>query len=223
LASSAQPVPPVRQATDGDLGHPHGITGVYVRAYAQPPWNEQNDPARSEEYLRWVMRHPETYCLVTTHAVSDGSGSAAPMPVTSRTLPPTFPLPLGEGKGEGSAAPNDQITGFILAGARPYEAFVGDWERMADKPAEGWPVIPGKLGYIWEIAVEPSIQRRGLGSALLGDAIERLRGAGIERLILRSNDRAEAAVALYRRFGFRRLPLNERLDPQAGPWVLDLA
>jgi ribosomal protein S18 acetylase RimI-like enzyme len=181
----------LREGTDAALP---GIVRVYVRAYAQPPWNERNDPASSERYLRWVMSQPHTFCLV------------AVAPAT----------------GEGGDGRNGSAVGFVLAGERPYAAFVADWERMVDRPPGGWPALPGNLGYIWEFAVDPDAQRRGIGTALLGEAITGLRTAGVERVVLRSSERATAAVTLYRRFGFERLPLAERIDPLAGPWVLAL-
>jgi ribosomal protein S18 acetylase RimI-like enzyme len=173
-----------RDATAADLP---GIVQVYLRAYAQPPWLEHNDPVHSEQYVRWLMGQPGMHTLVV-----DAPGEP-------------------------------RILGLIMASApRAYQDFVGDWEHMADKPPEGWPVVPGVLGYIWELAVDPGALRRGLGSALMAEALRRLKAAGADRVILRSSERADAAMALYRKFGFTRLPLRERRDPLAGPWVKDL-
>ena len=176
----------IREATEADLP---GIVQVYMRAYAQPPWNEQNPPGPSESYLRWVMGPQLAACLVAL---------------------PDAPAEAGE------------VLGFILVGERPFAHFLEDWERMAERPAAGWPSIPGRLGYIWELAVNPAAQRRGVGSSLLGAAIERLRAAGVQTVVLRSSERAAAAMALYRRFSFQRVPLRERRDPLAGPWILPL-
>ncbi len=189
----------VREATESDLA---GLARVYVRAYAQPPWNERNDPASSERYLQWVMREPGTFGLLALAARPVSAGSAGANGV--------------------SGGEDDMVVGFVLAGERPYAAFVEDWERTANPSREGWPALAGRLGYVWELAVEPDAQRRGVGSALLGDAIARLRAGGVEQVVLRSSERATAAVSLYRRFGFERLPLRERLDPLAGPWLLAL-
>ncbi len=129
------------------------------------------------------------------------------------SVPQTFGLVLEEG---------GQVRGFILAGQRAYADFVGDWERLADPPPQGWPLVPGRLGYIWELAVDPGAQRRGYGAALLRAALERLRQEGVETVLLRSSERAIPAATLYRRFGFERLPVRERYDPLAGPWILRL-
>ena len=181
----------VRDASADDLP---GIVRVYLRAYAQPPWNETNDPVHTQQYVRWLMGQPGMHTLVA--------------PLAS---------PVGAPEGE-------QIGGFVMASApRAYQDFVGDWEHMADRPAEGWPVVPGVLGYIWELAVDPDALRRGIGTAMMASALERLKAAGAERVILRSSERADAAMALYRKFGFVRLPLRERKDPLAGPWVVELA
>jgi ribosomal protein S18 acetylase RimI-like enzyme len=175
----------VREATEVDLP---AIVGIYMRAYAQPPWNERHDPQKSEDYLRWVMSVPGTHCLVSVDA-DDALGRAR---------------------------------GVALAGPRAYERFVEDWERLAVQPPGGWPRVRGPVGYIWEIAVDPDHQRRGHGAALMGAAIETLRGQGVQTLLLRSSERAAPAMALYRRFGFTRLPLREQWDPLAGPWALPL-
>jgi GNAT superfamily N-acetyltransferase len=63
--------------------------------------------------------------------------------------------------------------GIVMASPRDYGEFVRDWERLAERPPEGWPVVPGRLGYIWEIAVRPEAQRRGHGTALLRGAVDR--------------------------------------------------
>ena len=42
----------VRAAAETDLP---GIVRVYLRAYAQSPWNEQNDPEKTVAYVRWLM------------------------------------------------------------------------------------------------------------------------------------------------------------------------
>ena len=46
----------LRDATESDVP---AILRVYLDAYAQPPWNEQNDPTRSADYLRWLMTQPD--------------------------------------------------------------------------------------------------------------------------------------------------------------------
>ena len=170
------------------------IVDVYIRAYAQPPWFERHEPISSEGYLRWVLSQPGTFCLVSVVA---GAGGAA----------------------EGAAG---AVQGIVLAGPRAYADFVNDWERLADRPPAGWPQVPGSLGYIWEIAVVPEGVRRGQGSALLRGAVERMRAAGADAVLLRSSERAVAAVGMYRKFGFQRLPVSERIDPQSGPWLLRL-
>jgi ribosomal protein S18 acetylase RimI-like enzyme len=187
----------VRQATDADVP---AIVDVYIRAYAQPPWFERHEPVSSEGYLRWVLSQPGTFCLISVAGGVAGGGDAA----------------------GGDAAAGGAVQGIVLAGPRAYADFVNDWERLADRPAAGWPPVPGSLGYIWEIAVVPEGVRRGQGSALLRGAIERMRAAGADAVVLRSSERAVAAVGMYRKFGFQRLPVSERIDPQSGPWLLRL-
>jgi ribosomal protein S18 acetylase RimI-like enzyme len=189
----------VRQAAEADVP---AIVDIYIRAYAQPPWYERHEPVASEGYLRWVMSQPGTFCLVSSI-----------VPIVDRQ---------GVEEAPGAAAEALPPQGFVLAGLRDYAEFVRDWERLAERPSAGWPPVPGRLGYIWEIAVHPDAQRRGQGWALLRDAVERLGAEGADTILLRSSERAPAAAGLYRRFGFRRLPVSERVDPYSGPWILPL-
>jgi len=62
-----------------------------------------------------------------------------------------------------------------------------------------------------KMAVTASRQGRGLGRALLGACIEKAKSLGKRRLFLETNSRLEAAIALYRGFGFVELP------PEAAP------
>lgn len=59
------------------------------------------------------------------------------------------------------------------------------------------------------LAVAPSVRGRGIGAALLHDAVGRARRRGFARLVLDTGARNETAQRLYHRSGFRRLPERE--------------
>jgi putative acetyltransferase len=59
-----------------------------------------------------------------------------------------------------------------------------------------------------KMAVEPSAQGRGYGDRLVEAAIGFARGAGATRLMLVSNTRLGPALNLYRKHGFRDVPLD---------------
>src|SRR5437762_1136420 len=105
----------LRLATASDLA---GIVRVYVRAYAQQPWNELNDPASSERYLRWVINHPHTFCVVALGAPqATVLGSRPPFPRREggqgvRSAPVT-PSASTESETHG-----EEVIGFALAGER---------------------------------------------------------------------------------------------------------
>lgn len=57
----------------------------------------------------------------------------------------------------------------------------------------------GSLEVLALVAFRP---RQGIGSALMADARERAKGAGLERLTLETTDDNRSALAFYRRLGF---------------------
>lgn len=59
-----------------------------------------------------------------------------------------------------------------------------------------------------KMAVEPSAQGRGYGDRLVEAAIAFSRSAGARRLMLVSNTRLGPALKLYRKHGFRDVPLD---------------
>ena len=88
--------------------------------------------------------------------------------------------------------------------------------RCADRDWLGHAALEGErlIGWIgairtyrhgWEIhplVVAPDRQRRGIGSALLADLIERARALGYHTVIAGADGEQIASVALHRKFGF---------------------
>jgi ribosomal protein S18 acetylase RimI-like enzyme len=62
----------------------------------------------------------------------------------------------------------------------------------------------GPRGYLQRLAVHPSTQRGGVGSALVVDALRWLRRWGAREVLVNTQEDNGAAVALYERLGFRR-------------------
>ena len=63
------------------------------------------------------------------------------------------------------------------------------------------------------MAVEPAVQRRGAGSAVMAEAIRRLRAAGAVLLWASARD---AAVPFYERFGFTTIEGSESTPRETG-------
>jgi len=61
---------------------------------------------------------------------------------------------------------------------------------------------PASAGYILAIGITPPYRRRGLGRALVQEAAERIRGAGLDRVELTVSADNEDAVRLYSKLGF---------------------
>lgn len=69
--------------------------------------------------------------------------------------------------------------------------------------------MPAESLYDYELAklaVNNSIQRKGIGRRLCDAVIEKARDLGGEKLFLESNTRLKPAIALYRKIGFKELP-----------------
>lgn len=165
------------------------IVRVYLAAYAQPPWCERNDPTHSRMYLESLLGTPHSQCLVVT------DGAAA--------------------NGE------NRVYGMVMSAPRAPDEFYEDWESICHPLSQGWPRLPtatNAIGYIYELAVDPPWQGRGLGGRLLDAALPALTRLGAELIALRSSERASVAVSLYVQRGFTRWPLRERRQPDARWW-----
>lgn len=62
---------------------------------------------------------------------------------------------------------------------------------------------------LMKLAVSPSVRKNGIGTSLMQAAFGKARELGVHRLYLESNTRCESAVRMYRRLGFRELPLQQ--------------
>jgi ribosomal protein S18 acetylase RimI-like enzyme len=63
----------------------------------------------------------------------------------------------------------------------------------------------GRTGYLQRLAVDPSHQRAGAATALVGDALAWMQRSGLATALVNTGETNEAALALYDRFGFQRL------------------
>jgi ribosomal protein S18 acetylase RimI-like enzyme len=64
----------------------------------------------------------------------------------------------------------------------------------------------GRQGYLQRLAVHPAVRGRGLGRALVADALGWFRRGGGHRCLVNTQVENHEAVALYEACGFRRLP-----------------
>jgi ribosomal protein S18 acetylase RimI-like enzyme len=56
------------------------------------------------------------------------------------------------------------------------------------------------------LVVDPTVQGRGVGRLLVTTCLDRARAAGKKRMVLSTDRRMTAAIRLYERLGFTRLP-----------------
>lgn len=69
----------------------------------------------------------------------------------------------------------------------------------------------GSRGYLQRLAVDPDLQRRGVGTALVADALRWMRRRGVRRTLVNTHRSNEAALRLYEACGFRLLPTTLRI------------
>lgn len=82
-------------------------------------------------------------------------------------------------------------------------------------------LIHGEL-HVLNLATAPAFRRRGIGAALLHRAIEHANRQGAEKAFLEVRVSNEAAVDLYRRFGFRTISRRPSYYPDGeDAWVME--
>lgn len=75
------------------------------------------------------------------------------------------------------------------------------------------------LGFIQTMWVEPRFRRRGIGSQLLTFGLNWLRDRGAGAIELDVNERNEAALDLYRSFGFEFTGYQELMREGSAHWI----
>ena len=74
------------------------------------------------------------------------------------------------------------------------------------------PDVPGTVGEIWTLFLEPGAIGRGVGTRLLQAGLDHLREIGLKEVTLWSFRGNERANAFYERHGFRREGAEKRME-----------
>jgi ribosomal protein S18 acetylase RimI-like enzyme len=64
--------------------------------------------------------------------------------------------------------------------------------------------LRGPAGVLYDLVVDPTHRRQGIGSVLMEAALDRLRKLGAPRVLLFTADKNHGAQAMFDRAGFRR-------------------
>jgi ribosomal-protein-alanine N-acetyltransferase len=162
-----------------------------------------------------------------------------------------FPVPLRP-LGPGDASRVAELETELFGASAWTEAMIrgeltapGRWYVAADDPTDaaldagdgagsgggGQPLVgyaglwfDGDVTQVMTIGVAPTMQRQGIGGALLGALVERSRGLGATAVLLEVRVDNEQALALYERFGFEVLGRRRRYyQPEdADAWTMRL-
>lgn len=74
-----------------------------------------------------------------------------------------------------------------------------------------------------KMAVEENHQGLGAGTMLFGEAVKRARDLGAEKIVLYSNRKLEQALTIYKKFGFKEVPLEDEGIYERADIKLELA
>lgn len=99
---------------------------------------------------------------------------------------------------------------YITAGGQIFFALDDDGEVMACC------LIGPREDGDWEImkfAADDRYSGKGAGSACLEACIDYARKKSVERIIIVTNSACEAAIHLYRKFGFEEMPVDKKKFP----------
>ncbi|MDO8391406.1 MAG: GNAT family N-acetyltransferase [Actinomycetota bacterium] len=97
----------------------------------------------------------------------------------------------------------DEVAIHDVCSATPRHRARGGGDPLAAYAITG---RDGRQGFLQRLAVHPDAQRRGLGAALVLDALRWSARWRVERVLVNTPTDNVAALALYEGFGFRRLP-----------------
>lgn len=104
---------------------------------------------------------------------------------------------------------------LAIAKAGLFDRDPGLYRRMQIAAEAGAKLEVGDF-YISRVAVDPRFTGRGLGRLLLDRAQERAEASGAERLVLEVASHNEAALRLYRKYGFAEGECRRVADPLTG-------
>lgn len=101
----------------------------------------------------------------------------------------------------------DLASDVIERTAKAYEIFAGEtkgdvWIAELDGKIAGWCARDGAPNYISDLWVLPDCQGRGIGKALILDAIARIKAEGHLTAIIHTHGSNAGAIRLYQRCGF---------------------
>lgn len=81
---------------------------------------------------------------------------------------------------------------LALAGGEPAGFVIGNIDVATDPPG----------GEVWQVGVVPAHRRRGLASALMVEAMRRMKAAGVLEIHLEVNVNNPGAIQAYEKLGF---------------------
>lgn len=96
-----------------------------------------------------------------------------------------------------------QNSACVIMGAVVETRIVGGLVAFAMTPIHGTMEM-----YIYDIAVHPEFQKRGLGAQLIEALKQEARGRGVETIFVEAESEDEGAVAFYRAIGGEEVAVN---------------
>ncbi len=154
------------------------------------------------------------------------------MPIAAPSLPEGYTVRSSAGENEAAARAAAQYGAF--ESSAPFDRYEARFRRFMQSPVYdpdldvvaaapdgrigafciAWPDPLNKVGLFEPVGTHPDFQRKGLGKAVMTDALRRLQGCGMTSANVCTDSENEPAVKLYEVVGFRtvnQLGLYEKI------------
>lgn len=176
--------PLVREYTSQDLEQ---LIAVYQSAFAEPPWNEyMKCTFCNDNYGREEMKRQPAQC----------KKCSKPLQLKEFWSPEEIQADLRYAQ--------TQESPIVLVSEANTEVIGFSWGYTL--PLEKFPFLKGKVNaqanYMDEIAVRGDIRKKGVGKALGRAYLKKIQERGIPEIILRTDERNESSMGLFKSLGF---------------------
>jgi [ribosomal protein S18]-alanine N-acetyltransferase len=114
--------------------------------------------------------------------------------------------------------PTDAVVDHVRRAFDAFPADATDLITVAEQDGKiaGWTALNGERNHISDLWVHPESQGMGIGRALIGHLLSRMRSEGISLVTIHTHATNSGAIRLYERAGFRIIWRGMEFSRSAG-------